>query len=162
VLEGAAGPGWSGVASHGIDRRMRFQRQNHVANMQITFDIPLSREMMRCVIRALRFGRLLYSKKAETFLFPADSRSGHLVEHKESRSDLSKWRNDLRQTYRTVGQVAGVSELDMHLLMNHSLPGVNAGGINRGHPFSALLTLWLSITQAVGLASRPIASRHLA
>ena len=26
--------------------------------------------------------------------------------------------------------------------------------------FSALFTLWLSITQAVGLASRPIASRH--
>jgi integrase len=67
------------------------------------FDIPLSRKMMRCVIRALRFGRLLYSKEAETFLFPADSRSGHLVEHKESRSDLSKWGNDLRQTYRTVG-----------------------------------------------------------
>src|SRR5271169_3415958 len=27
-------------------------------------------------------------------------------------------------------------------------------------PFSALLTLWLSMTAAVGLASRPIASRH--
>ena len=26
--------------------------------------------------------------------------------------------------------------------------------------FSTLFTLWLSITQAVGLASRPIASRH--
>jgi hypothetical protein len=29
-----------------------------------------------------------------------------------------------------------------------------------GPPFSALLTLWESITAAVGLASRPIASRH--
>src|ERR1700690_928026 len=29
-----------------------------------------------------------------------------------------------------------------------------------GRPFSALLTLWESITAAVGLASRPIASRH--
>jgi hypothetical protein len=27
--------------------------------------------------------------------------------------------------------VAGVSELDMHLLMNHSLPGVNAGYLTR-------------------------------
>ena len=27
-------------------------------------------------------------------------------------------------------------------------------------PFSALVTLWLSITQAFELASRPIASRH--
>jgi hypothetical protein len=32
--------------------------------------------------------------------------------------------------------------------------------VNPGPPFSALFTLWLSITQAVGLASRPIASRH--
>jgi len=95
------------------------------------FDIPLSREMMRCVVRALRLGRSLYPKEAEIFLFPADSKSGHLVEHKESRSALSKWGNDLRQTYRTVGQVAGVSDLDMHLLMNHSLPGVNAGYVTR-------------------------------
>jgi hypothetical protein len=87
--------------------------------------------MVRCVIRALRLGKLLYPKEAETFLFPADSKSGHLVEHKEARSALSKWGNDLRQTYRTVGQVAGVSELDMHLLMNHSLPGVNAGYLTR-------------------------------
>ena len=29
-----------------------------------------------------------------------------------------------------------------------------------GPPFSALLTLWESITAAVGLAPRPIASRH--
>ena len=95
------------------------------------FDIQLSREMMRCVIRSLRLGRLLYPKEAETFLFPADSKSGHLVEYKEARSNLLKRGNDLRQTYRTVGQVAGVSELDMHLLMNHSLPGVNAGYITR-------------------------------
>jgi len=32
--------------------------------------------------------------------------------------------------------------------------------INRGPPFSALFTLWLSITAAVGLASLETASRH--
>ena len=32
--------------------------------------------------------------------------------------------------------------------------------IDRRPPFSALLTLWLSMTAAVGLASRPSASRH--
>ena len=37
----------------------------------------------------------------------------------------------LRQTYRTVGQIAGSADLDMHLLMNHSVPGVNAGYITR-------------------------------
>jgi len=33
--------------------------------------------------------------------------------------------------------------------------------IDRSPPFSALFTLWLSMTAAVGLASRPSASRHL-
>jgi integrase len=95
------------------------------------FDIPLSRGMCRCLIRAIRIGRMFYPDQAEDWLFPADSESGHLIEHKEERENLSKWGNDLRQTYRTVGQIAGVPDLDMHLLMNHSVPGVNAGYITR-------------------------------
>lgn len=39
--------------------------------------------------------------------------------------------NDLRQTYRTLAQVAEISELDVYLLMNHSLRGVNADYITR-------------------------------
>jgi hypothetical protein len=73
----------------------------------------------------------MYPEQSRTWLFPADSDTGHLVEHKEERDVLSKWGNDLRQSYRTLGQAAGVSELDIHLLMNHSLPGVNAGYITR-------------------------------
>jgi integrase len=95
------------------------------------FDIPLSRAMCRCLIRALRIGRMLFPDQAEHWVFPSESKSGHLVEHKESRKKLAKWGNDLRQTYRTVGQIAGIADLDMHLLMNHSLPGVNAGYITR-------------------------------
>jgi site-specific recombinase XerD len=95
------------------------------------FDIPLSRPMIRCIIRAIRWGRIMYSEQANSWLFPADSEAGHLVEHKEERNVLSKWGNDLRQSYRTLAQAAGVSELDVHLLMNHSLPGVNAGYITR-------------------------------
>jgi integrase len=95
------------------------------------FDIPLSRSMCRCLIRALRVGRMLYPDQAEEWVFPSDSQSGHLVEHKENRKTLAKWGNDLRQTYRTVGQIAGIADLDMHLLMNHSVPGVNAGYITR-------------------------------
>ncbi len=95
------------------------------------FDIPLSREMVRCLIRAMRLGHTIYPEKAQTWLFPADSEHGHLAEHKENRRELSKWGGDLRQTYRTVGQAAGVSEVDMHLLMNHSLPNVNVGYITR-------------------------------
>ncbi|WP_454918790.1 integrase arm-type DNA-binding domain-containing protein [Xanthobacter sediminis] len=95
------------------------------------FAIPLSRPMIRCILRTIRAARILYPDQAEFWLFPADSDSGHLVEHKEDRDVLSKWGNDLRQSYRTLAQAAGVSELDVHLLMNHSLPGVNAGYITR-------------------------------
>jgi integrase len=95
------------------------------------FDIPLSRPMIRSIIRAIRWGRIMYSAQAKSWLFPADSEPGHLAEHKEERNVLSKWGNDLRQSYRTLAQAAAVSELDIHLLMNHSLPGVNAGYITR-------------------------------
>lgn len=54
-----------------------------------------------------------------------------MEEHKEKRTVLSHWGNDLPQTFRTLGQAAEISEVDMHLLMNHSLPGVNSGYITR-------------------------------
>jgi integrase len=95
------------------------------------FDIPLSRAMIRCVIRAIRIGRMLYPDQADVWLFPADSKSGHIEEHKEDRTELSKWGNDLRQSYRTIAQSAKISKLDIHLLMNHSVPGVNEGYITR-------------------------------
>jgi integrase len=95
------------------------------------FDIPLSRAMIRSIIRTMRWGRMLFPEQSNAWLFPADSASGHLEEHKEERRVLSKWGNDLRQSYRTLAQAVGISELDIHLLMNHSLPGVNAGYITR-------------------------------
>ena len=95
------------------------------------FDIPLSREMICCLLRCIRFGRQMHPYEANDWLFPADSATGHLVEHKEDRATLSKWGNELRQTYRTVATPAGVSELDARMLMNHSVPGVNSGYISR-------------------------------
>jgi len=38
------------------------------------------------------------------------------------------WRT---RSYRTLAQTAGVSDFDARLLMNHALPGVNAGYITR-------------------------------
>ena len=49
----------------------------------------------------------------------------------EKRDELSKWGNNLRQTFRTIAQAIGVPELDVHLLMHHSIRGVNAGYIMR-------------------------------
>ena len=37
----------------------------------------------------------------------------------------------LRQSFRTIATAAGVSEIDAKLLMNHAVPGVNAGYITR-------------------------------
>lgn len=102
------------------------------------FDIPLSRPMIRSVVRAIRAGRVLHPEAAREWLFPADSESGHIAEHREDRAVLGKWGNDLRQSYRTLAQAAGVSEIDAHLLMNHSLPGVNAGYVTRGKLLSHL------------------------
>ncbi|AWO93264.1 MULTISPECIES: tyrosine-type recombinase/integrase [Bradyrhizobium] len=95
------------------------------------FDIPLSRQMILSLIRVLRFGRQMQPCQAQKWLFPAESVSGHLAETKEDREVLSKWGNDLRQTFRTIATAAGVSEFDAKLLMNHSIPGVNAGYVTR-------------------------------
>lgn len=95
------------------------------------FCIPLSRTMIRCLLRAMTIGHNMHPDNAGIWIFPADSSTGHLVEHKEPRDKLSHWGNELRQTYRTLGQIADINDIDMHLLMNHSLPGVNAGYITR-------------------------------
>ncbi|WP_315783358.1 MULTISPECIES: tyrosine-type recombinase/integrase [unclassified Bradyrhizobium] len=95
------------------------------------FDIPLSREMIRCLIRVIRFGHQMHPSHARRWIFPADSVSGHIAEQKEDRATLSKWGNDLRQSFRTIAAAAGVSEFDAKLLMNHAIPGVNAGYITR-------------------------------
>jgi hypothetical protein len=72
------------------------------------FDIPLSREMILCLCRAIRFGRILYPSQARDWVFPADSASGHVAEIKEDRDTLSKWGNDLRQTFRNIAATAHV------------------------------------------------------
>ena len=95
------------------------------------FDIPLSRRMLESLLRLRRLAPILYPEAAKVWLFPSEAPEGHMAEHKERRAVVSHWGNDLRQSYRTLGQAAGVSELDMHLLMNHAMGGVNAGYITR-------------------------------
>jgi integrase len=95
------------------------------------FDIPLSRAMLRSLWRARKSGRMMFPRQAREWVFPSSGGFGHLVEHKENRETLSHWGGDLRQTYRTIAQAVGISELDVHLLMNHSVPSVNAGYITR-------------------------------
>jgi integrase len=132
LLSGSRPTALQAIKPNHIDFR---RRTLHVAKpkggSKRAFDIPLSRQMILCLARAIRFGREMYPLQAREWIFPADSESGHLAETKEDRSELSKWGNDLRQTFRTIATAAGVSKIDAKLLMNHSIPGVNAGYITR-------------------------------
>jgi hypothetical protein len=58
-------------------------------------------------------------------------------------------------------QALGIDE-DVPLLALDLLACIIACWINRRPPFSALLTLWLSMIAAVGLPSREAAWRHCA
>jgi hypothetical protein len=61
----------------------------------------------------------------------------------------------------TVQQQTLRIDQNMPLLAIDQLARIEAVRINAGPPFSALFTLWLSMMQAVGLASRSAFSRHL-
>jgi hypothetical protein len=78
---------------------------------------PHRKAMMRAIIRAMRAGRTLVEEEAKFWLFPARSNDGHLIEYWENRKILPKRDNDLRPSYRTLAQAAGLSEIDIHLLM---------------------------------------------
>jgi len=64
--------------------------------------------------------------------------------------------------YGAVQEQALRIDENVALLARDQLARVKTGRIDARPPFSALFTLWLSMMQAVGLASRPAFSRHLA
>jgi hypothetical protein len=65
-----------------------------------------------------------------------------------------------RRHHRVQQQSHRINE-DMTLLALDQLAGIEPMRIDADPPFSALFTLWLSMMQAVGLASRWACSRHL-
>jgi len=67
--------------------------------------------------------------------------------------DVSRMHDRMQNQAQRIDQ-------DMPFLAFDLLARVIARPIDRRAPFSVLLTLWLSITQAVGLASRSACSRH--
>ncbi len=104
------------------------------------FDIPLSRDMIQCLARVRRAGRVLHADRVSEWIFPsATSKSGHIEECKEKNG--MKTGHALRHTWRTLAQEAGVAELDAKLLMNHSIPGANAGYLSRSALWPHLLAI---------------------
>jgi hypothetical protein len=63
--------------------------------------------------------------------------------------------------HQRVQHQAQCIDEDMTLLALDQLAGIEAMRVDARAPFSAPFTLWLSMTQAVGLASRSACSRHL-
>ena len=61
---------------------------------------------------------------------------------------------------QSVQQQPELIDQDVAFLALDQLAGIEAMRINRQPPFCALFTLWLSMIQAVGLASRAACSRH--
>jgi hypothetical protein len=85
------------------------------------FDIPLSRPMLYCLVRARRAGRILHREQAQRFIFPSVSQEGHLVDWREAREVLSKFGTDLRQSFKTMSVECGVGKLEAKILMNHKV-----------------------------------------
>lgn len=67
---------------------------------------------------------------------------------------------DICRVNKRMQQQAYCVDKDMALLAFDLFPRIIPARVDATPPFSALLTLWLSMIAAVGLASRPIASRH--
>ena len=91
------------------------------------------------------------------------------VEFAQERIHAEQGRHDQRAAI-TILNVGGVHDgvdqqalridENVPLLALDLLSRIVTRRIDRGPPFSALFTLWLSITAAVGLASLEAASRH--
>ena len=87
------------------------------------FWIPLSRPMLDCLDRVKAAGALLYPKQSKLWIFPAESSTGHIIDHGERKTVLSKTGNDLRQTFKNMATLARVPKLYVMQLMNHRIPG---------------------------------------
>jgi len=68
---------------------------------------------------------------------------------------------DISRRHQRVQQQTQRIDQNVTLLAFDQLSGIEAMWIDSSPPFSALFTLWLSMMQAVGLASRSSSSRHL-
>lgn len=109
------------------------------AKGDVPYWIPLSNEMIECIERARDLGKKYVPKHADTYIFPCDSRTGHMEKPREKRRHLSHYGDDLRQTFATMAELTGVPERHIKMLMNHTIPGVkrrtkpSPGDVTRGY-----------------------------
>lgn len=89
------------------------------------FTLPLS-DMMVDVLKNRKEQNVIFFGAANPWVWPAASRTGHMVEPKLSDNDVKAVKvpftiHGLRHTYVTCANAAGVSPYDIKLLVNHAL-----------------------------------------
>ena len=89
------------------------------------------------------------------------AQKGELPEHSGQQQGTSVAILNIGGSDQRMQHQAQRVDQDVTLLTLDQLGGIKAVWVDARAPFSALFTLWLSITQAVGLASRSACSRHL-
>ena len=83
-----------------------------------------------------------------------------LPEQSRQQQDTAVAVLNIGGSHQRVQYQAQRVDQDVTLLALDQFAGIKAVRVDAGAPFSALFTLWLSITQAVGLTSRSASSRH--
>ncbi|MDO8878398.1 MAG: tyrosine-type recombinase/integrase [Pseudolabrys sp.] len=97
----------------------------------IDIEIPMSLPIVRQLKLARAAGRIAFEARSNEWVFPGPGKDGHLIETHERHRKLTHSGNAGRHTYRTVAAQIGVNELDIRLLLGHSLVGVSQGYITR-------------------------------
>ena len=84
---------------------------------------------MTDIVRGLLAARRSVGRDASGFVFPANSRSGHIEEPRfalrfvREKTNITVTPHDLRRTYVTVAENTDISALALKALVNHSLGG---------------------------------------
>lgn len=99
---------------------------NPKGGAQRAFTIPLSDFLVDLIERRLAENDVLFPNSS--WLFPAQTNGGHLIELK-ARTPVPFTPHDLRRTFITTAESLSISPYAIKLLVNHALPGgdVTAG-----------------------------------
>ena len=103
------------------------------------FHLPLSKQMIDCVVRALELSKMLCP--GSVWLFPTRDMKGNITHTKVIRERLlpSQTGHILRHTHRTMAQREKITGTNARLLLDHKVPGIDGVYIHQRALFEPLL-----------------------